>query len=99
MEAKNARYSLRIIQSRPFGFFLKNTHNAQWLKIESVLLLGQSVSDGPNLAARVCGIKRRALTTFVNNEKVFGKVEEYVRISQFQKRGQTKAHSSFIMIT
>lgn len=73
------RYIRRIMRkiiavSNKFGFpeiFLTMTWNPQLPDIKNAMLPGQTVTDGPDLAARALRIRIRALMKFLIDENVF----------------------------
>ncbi|XP_026417496.1 uncharacterized protein LOC113312978 [Papaver somniferum] len=65
--------------------FLTMTANPNWPEIRNALIGNQSVTDRPDLVARVFELKRKALMKEIKEKKVFGTVVAHVYTIEFQK--------------
>jgi hypothetical protein len=72
--------------------FITMTCNPYWPEILKELLPHQSLSDRPDLCARVFNLKRKALMDDLRKGEVLGKVVAYLFVIEFQKRGLPHAH-------
>ncbi|XP_058805595.1 uncharacterized protein LOC131672409 [Phymastichus coffea] len=72
--------------------FLTITCNPRWKEIQENLLPGQQASDRPDIVARVFHLKKNRLLDVVIKKNVFGEVESYVYVIEFQKRGLPHMH-------
>ncbi|XP_051170502.1 uncharacterized protein LOC127287552 [Leptopilina boulardi] len=80
---------------RKFGkpdLFITMTCNPKWRKITENLLDGQTASDRPNLVARVFELKKEELLNIIVKEKLFGELQAYVYVVEYQKRGLPHVH-------
>ena len=68
------------------------TANPNSPEIKAALLLHQTVSDRPDLVARVFELKRQALMVEIDKQKVFGEKVAHVFTIEFQKRGLPHMH-------
>ncbi|XP_026384503.1 uncharacterized protein LOC113280072 [Papaver somniferum] len=73
--------------------FLTMTANPNWPEIKNALLPNQSVTDRPDLVARVFELKRKALMKEIKGKKVFGTVVAHVYTIEIQKRGLPHMHA------
>jgi len=72
--------------------FITFTCNPNWPEITENLPQGVPSSDRPELVARVFNLKLQELMQNIEREQVFGKIEAYVYVVEFQKRGLPHAH-------
>ena len=72
--------------------FITFTCNPNDSDIKDNLMKDQTVSDRPDIVARVFHIKMKKLIDVVVNEKIFGNVSSYVYVVEFQKRGLPHIH-------
>ncbi|KAG2887376.1 hypothetical protein PC114_g18856 [Phytophthora cactorum] len=85
---------------RQFGkpdLFITVTTNPKWPEIQDSLLPGQTASDQPDIVARVFKMKLKALLEDIVKNRVFGGLQAYVCVIEFQKRGLPHAHISVIL--
>ncbi|XP_026417492.1 uncharacterized protein LOC113312973 [Papaver somniferum] len=73
--------------------FLTMTANPNCPEIKNALLPNQSVTDRPDLVARVFEPKRKALMKEIKEKKVFGTVVAHVYTVEFRKRGLPYIHA------
>ncbi|XP_026384034.1 uncharacterized protein LOC113279563 [Papaver somniferum] len=73
--------------------FLTMTANPNWPEIRNALISNQSVTDRPDLVARVFELKRKALMKEIKEKKVFDTVVSHVYTIEFQKRGLPHMHA------
>ncbi len=81
--------------SRFFGkstLFITFTANPRWNEITDELLFNQSISDRPDLVARVFNLKCRELLADLKKRNVFGTYKAIVRTIEYQKRGLPHVH-------
>ncbi|KAJ1270014.1 hypothetical protein BS78_06G022100 [Paspalum vaginatum] len=91
------RYLDAMALVRKYGkpdIFLTMTCNPNWEEIKRELEVGQIPQDRPNLAVRVF---RAKLEEMKRLEGILGKVQAYVYVVEFQKRGLPHAHFLLIM--
>ena len=79
-------------------FFITMTCNPKWPEILDQLNPGQSVSDRPDIVARVFRIKLNALIEDLKKGRIFGKATAVVHVVEFQKRGLPHAHILLILV-
>lgn len=60
-------------------------------------MLLQSVTDRPDLVARVFRLKLKALLDRIYNHEIFGVVIGHIHVIEFQKRGLPHAHILLIL--
>ncbi|XP_044014008.1 uncharacterized protein LOC122856401 [Aphidius gifuensis] len=80
---------------RKFGkpdLFITMTSNHKWKEITENLLDGQTASDRPDLVARVFENKKKELLNLIKDKKIFGEVQAYVYVIEYQKRGLPHVH-------
>ena len=74
------------------NIFLTMTANPNWPEIKAALLPHQTVSDCPDLVARVFELKRLTLMVKIDKQKVFGEKVAHVFTIEFQKHGLPHMH-------
>ena len=80
---------------RHFGkpdLFITFTCNPNWPEIQHSIFPGQYAKERPDIVVRVFNIKLKELMKDLVNNQVFGKVEAYIYVVEFQKRGLPHAH-------
>ncbi|WVZ82077.1 hypothetical protein U9M48_029383 [Paspalum notatum var. saurae] len=77
--------------------FLTMTCNPNWEEIKRELEVGQIPQDRPDLAVRVFRAKIEEMKRLLLQEGILGKVQAYVYVVEFQKRGLPHAHFLLIM--
>ena len=77
--------------------FMTVTCNPKWKEIQENLYPGQSVSDRPDLIARVFHYKLKEIFTDIIKRKVLGEIAAYVMVIEFQKRGLPHCHTLLIL--
>ncbi|XP_051155716.1 uncharacterized protein LOC127278181 [Leptopilina boulardi] len=80
---------------RQFGkpdTFTTMTCNPKWREITENLLDGQTASDRPDFVARVFELKKEEFINIIVKEKLFGEVQAYVYVVEYQKRGLPHIH-------
>ena len=77
--------------------FLIMTCNPNWNEIRNELYPGQSAQDRPDLVTRVFRAKLEAMKKKLLKNDILGKVQAYVYVVEFQKRGLPHAHFLLIM--
>ena len=80
---------------RHFGrpdFFITFTCNPNWPEIQNSIFPGKNTNQRPDIVVRVFNIKLKELMKDLVNNQVFGKVEAYIYVVEFQKRGLPHAH-------
>ncbi|KAG3166565.1 hypothetical protein PC128_g19681 [Phytophthora cactorum] len=85
---------------RQFGkpdLFITVTTNPKWPEIQDSFLPGQTASDRPDIVARVFKMKLKALLENIVKNRVFGGLQAYVYVIEFQKRGLPQAHILVIL--
>lgn len=85
---------------RHFGkpdLFVTFTCNPKWSEITAELEAGQTPQDRPDLVARVFSLKFEELMTDLKDRKIFGTVEGFTWVIEFQKRGLPHAHILLIL--
>lgn len=91
--AQNYQDAMAIV--RKYGkpdLFITMTCNPNWREIRENLLPGQQPCDRPDIVARVFNLKKNALLDTVISEEIFGKVQAWVYVVEFQKRGLPHIH-------
>ena len=76
---------------RAFGkptLFITITCNPKWPEITAALLPGQRPEDRPDLVARVFHVKLARIVKDLTKDGVFGKASAFLRVIEFQKRGE-----------
>ncbi|XP_051158561.1 uncharacterized protein LOC127279947 [Leptopilina boulardi] len=68
------------------------TCNPKWKEITENLLEGQTASDRPDLVSHVFELKKEELINIIVKEKLFGEVQAYVYVVEYQKRGLPHVH-------
>lgn len=77
---------------RTFGkptLFITITCNPKWPEITEALLPGQKAEDRPDLVARVFHLKLERIVREVTKDGIFGKACAFMRVIEFQKRGES----------
>ena len=77
--------------------FITFTCNPKWEEITRELRKGESVQDRPDLVARVFKLKKDQLIRDMRYGRVFGKVNAFLWVIEFQKRGLPHAHILLIL--
>jgi Helitron helicase-like domain at N-terminus len=77
---------------KKIDLFLTMTANPNWPEIKQELLSGQTVSDRPDLVARVFQLKKKALMKAILDDGIFGPCVAHVYAIEFQKRGLPHMH-------
>ncbi|VDL81296.1 unnamed protein product [Nippostrongylus brasiliensis] len=77
--------------------FLTITCNPQWREIRENLLPGQSAEHRPDLTTRVFNLKLKELCHDLFKRHIFGEVQAYVMVTEFQKRGLPHCHMLLIL--
>jgi hypothetical protein len=91
-------HAMAIVQhSGKPDLFVTVTCNPKWPGIAENLLPGQAGTDRPDLAARVFNLRLRAILAGMTKNEAFGKMETYVYVIEFQKRGLPHAHILLIL--
>ena len=76
------------------------TCNAKWPEIQEELArqpAGTASIDRPDIVSRVFKMKLKAMLTDIINHEVFGRVDGYVWVVEFQKRGLPHCHALLIL--
>ncbi|KAG3254870.1 hypothetical protein PI124_g534 [Phytophthora idaei] len=85
---------------RQFGkpdLFITVTTNPKWPEIQNNLLPGQTASDRPDIVAREFNMKLKAILEDITTNRVFGDMQAYVYVIEFQKRCLPHAHVLVIL--
>ncbi|KAE9050433.1 hypothetical protein PR001_g2397 [Phytophthora rubi] len=85
---------------RQFGkpdLFVTVTTNPKWPEIQANLLPGQTPSDRPDIVTRVFKMKLKAILKDITKKRVFGDMQAFVYVIEFQKRGLPHAHILIIL--
>lgn len=85
---------------RVFGkpdLFLTMTCNPQWEEIKQELLATQCTNDRPDIVVRIFDCKANAIRNDIFKYYVFGTVDAYIWVIEFQKRGLPHMHMLFIL--
>ena len=77
---------------RKIDIFLTMTADPNWPEIRRELLPGQTVTDRPDLVARVFQLKKKALMNAILKYHIFGPCDAHVYTIEFQKRGLPHMH-------
>ena len=77
---------------RKIDIFLTMTADPNWPEIKRELLPGQTVTDRPDLVARVFQLKKKALMNAILKHDIFGPCDAHVYAIEFQKRGLPHMH-------
>ncbi|XP_027905922.1 uncharacterized protein LOC114165517 [Vigna unguiculata] len=77
--------------------FLTMTCNPSWSEISSELQNQQTPQDRPDLLTRIFRAKFEQLKEDVVNKGVLGKVNSYMYVTEFQKRGLPHVHMLLIL--
>ena len=77
--------------------FLTMTCNQNWDEIKQDLLPGQTAQDHPDLVTKVFRAKLEVLKKKLMEYGILGKVQAYVYVVEFQKRGLPHAHFLLVM--
>ena len=96
----SARYQDAMAMVRAFGkpdLFVTFICNPRWREIVENLEVGQSASDRPDLAVRVFRMKLDAMLDDIVKKQIFGEVQAYASVVEFQKRGLPHAHILIIL--
>nr|CDJ90221.1 uncharacterized protein LOC100908212 [Haemonchus contortus] len=72
--------------------FITFTCNPAWREIVEQLHNGQTASDRPDIVARVFNIKLQELYNDLFKRQIFGVVNAYVSVMEWQKRGLPHCH-------
>ena len=94
------RYLNAMTLVRRYGkpdVFLMMTCNPNWQEIKRELEVGQIPQDRRDLTVRVFRAKLEELKRLLLEEGILGKVQAYVYVEEFQKRGLPHAHFLLIM--
>jgi hypothetical protein len=68
------------------------TANPNWEKVITALFKNQTVTNKPNIIARVFRAKLKDLINQIRNSEIFGKVPALIYIIEYQKKGLPYAH-------
>ena len=68
--------------------FITITCNPKWPEITAALLPGQRPKDRPDLVALVFHVKLSRIIKDLTKDGVFGKASAFLRVIEFQKRGE-----------
>ncbi|KAG5546078.1 hypothetical protein RHGRI_018302 [Rhododendron griersonianum] len=77
--------------------FLTMTCNPKWIEITSELKVHEDVQNRPDLVTRVFRSKFEQLKKEVIRKKLFGPVQAYTYVIEFQKRGLPHVHLLLIL--
>uniref|UniRef100_A0A7E4URS8 ATP-dependent DNA helicase n=1 Tax=Panagrellus redivivus TaxID=6233 RepID=A0A7E4URS8_PANRE len=99
------RYMIQLYQDSmaivgKFGkpdLFITFTCNANWQEIREQLLEHQSPNDRPDIVARVFHMKSKSLLSEVIDDQIFGKIEAFLWVIEYQKRGLPHCHMLFFL--
>ncbi|CAO4369137.1 unnamed protein product [Caenorhabditis nigoni] len=80
-------------------YFLTMTCNPYWEEIQEHLEEDQTATDRPDIVARVFQMKVNEFRDDVVKKEIFGKVQAYIFVIEFQKRGLPHLHMLLIMKT
>lgn len=72
--------------------FITMACNPKWKEITGNLLDGQNASDRPDLVARVFESKKEELINVITKKNLFGEVQAYVYVGEYQKRSLPHVH-------
>ncbi|CAO4386378.1 unnamed protein product [Caenorhabditis nigoni] len=86
-----------VARYRKPDFFLTMTCNPKWDEIQECLFSGQTVSDRPDIVARIFQLKVEELKKDLFQRNVLGEVLAYIYVIVFQKRGLPHMHMLIIM--
>jgi hypothetical protein len=95
-----ALYQDAMAVVRYFGkpdLFITMTCNPNWPEITDNLFPGQTASDRPDLVSRVFELKLQELMSDIRKRGIFGTVQAFIYVIEFQKRGLPHAHMLFIL--
>jgi len=73
-------------------FFITFTCDPSWIEIVHELLPGEKPFDRPDITARVFKLKKDALKKEIVKDGIFGLVQAFMEVVEFQKRGLPHAH-------
>ncbi|CAG7717446.1 unnamed protein product, partial [Allacma fusca] len=93
-------YQDAMAMVRKYGkpdLFLTMTTNPRWREIVDNLLPCQTVSDRPDLVARVFNMKARQLLKEIKKDNILGIVVAYVYTIEYQKRSLPHMHMLIIL--
>ncbi|CAF1074549.1 unnamed protein product, partial [Brachionus calyciflorus] len=85
---------------RHFGkpdLFITFTCNPRWNDIINELEGNQKPNDRPDIVVRVFRIKLKELIDDIKDKEIFGKIDAYFYVIEFQKRGLPHAHILVIL--
>jgi hypothetical protein len=74
------------------NFFVIFTANLNWEEIIIALFKDQTITDRPNIIARVFRAKLKDLISQIRNDEVFGIVPALIYTVKYQKKGLPHAH-------
>jgi len=77
--------------------FITMTANPSWPEITWKLLPGQTSYDCPDIVARVFKMKKQELLDDIYKQHIFGPVQAYVYVIEFQKRGLPYLHLLIVL--
>jgi hypothetical protein len=77
--------------------FVTFTCNPEWKEIKDELLPHQMSNDRPDVLARVFRMKSKQFFKDIYDNEIFGKVNGYTHVIEFQKRGLPHAHGLIIL--
>ena len=72
--------------------FITMTCNPNWPEIKSLLRIGQTPQDRPDIVSRVFNMKKKMLLEELTTKRIFGYVKARVHVIEFQKRGLPHMH-------
>jgi hypothetical protein len=79
--------------------FMIFTANSNWEEVITALFKGQTITDRPDIIARVFRAKLKDLINQIRNGEIFGKVPALIYIVKYQKRGLSYAHIIIFLVS
>ncbi|XP_033231612.1 uncharacterized protein LOC117182621 [Belonocnema kinseyi] len=67
-------------------------YNPNWAEVKDHLLHCQTAFDRPDIVSRVFNAKKDELINIIVKQQFFGKVQAYVYVVEYQKRGLHNVH-------
>ncbi|PIC42015.1 hypothetical protein B9Z55_009226 [Caenorhabditis nigoni] len=80
-------------------YFITMTCNPYWEEIQEHLEEDQTATDRPDIVARVFQMKVNEFRDDIVKKEIFGQVQAYIFVIEFQKRGLPHLHMLLIMKT
>lgn len=77
--------------------FITMTANPNWPEISRELHYGQTAIDRPDIVARVFRLKLKSLVDDLTKKNLFGRIQSWFYVIEFQKRGLPHTHLLIIL--